>query len=171
MNDLNRTLLAGVALCALTAIPAAGESAMPFHFTALHGGRVINKTKLHNHGATHITSTLSVFTYVPASSYRKTEVLPGTFYFENYDPCSATYRKMKVTKKAQYGKVGIVTETYTGICGVGIKTVLYGNSYKLTEPNAQGKTDSFVSTLHDKFENNGTKYRGTLNIDVNVIVE
>lgn len=158
---------------ALAFNPAIAQNEAPhfFHFTTLHGGRIVNKTKLHNHGATHITYTVGVYTYVSASNYRKTQILPGTFAMEEYEPCNVSYLKMTAPKKAEYGKVGIVTETYTGICGEGVKTVLYGNSYKLTDPNAQGKTDHFVSSIFGKFENNGTKYKGRLNLDVQVSID
>jgi hypothetical protein len=166
MSNLTKSLFGSVALCALMAVPAVSENADSSHMTALHGGRVINKTKLHNRGATHIYSTLSVFTYLPPSSYRKKQFLPGTFY-KYVDACSVT--KWKVTKKAQYGKVGFVTGTYT--CDGVAKTVPIGNFYKLTDPDAEGKTDHFVSSVSAKFENNGTKYKGTLSLDVSVIIE
>jgi hypothetical protein len=49
--------------------------------------------------------------------------------------------------------------------------VFYGNTYKLTNPEGEGKTDTFVSTLIGKFENNGVKYKGKLNMDVSVTID
>jgi hypothetical protein len=58
--------------------------------------------------------------------------------------------------------VGFFTETYSNGC------VAYGDTYKLTDPAGEGKTDSFVSSLIFTFQSGGVKYKGKLNLDVSV---
>jgi hypothetical protein len=71
-------------------------------------------------------------------------------------------KKPRITKKPIYGKVGFFAEAYSNGC------VAYGDTYKLTDPAGEGKTDSFVSSLIIKFQSGGVKYRGKLNVDVGV---
>jgi hypothetical protein len=44
MNNLTKTRLGGVALCALATAPAMAEDVPDFHVTVLHAGNVVNKT-------------------------------------------------------------------------------------------------------------------------------
>ncbi len=168
MNKLARTLLGGVSIYALASVPAVAEIPSAFHVTALHGGRVVNKTKLHNRGATHITYTYGVYTYVSSAQLNKTVKLYGTFYKFEEHICS-TPVKAKAPKKSEYAKIGIATETYSLGCPSG-PTVFYGNTYELKDPNAKGHTDHFVSTQVYQFRSGGTKYRETVNLDVDVSI-
>jgi hypothetical protein len=158
MNNLTKTLFAGAALCALTAVPAAAEGAGPFHFTAHYGGRVVNKTKMPNHGATHVTSTFSVFTYEPAS-------LPlGTKLSYQLNICPDP-KKIKLTpKKTKFGKTSVEVQTYSGCASIMA-------NYTLVKQPSSGDTDSFRLSMSSKFKQNGTKYKGTLNIDSNLVFE
>jgi hypothetical protein len=172
MNSLTKNLLTSVAFCALAAAPAVAESHPAFLVTALHGGRVVNKTKLHNSKAMHITYTFSVYSNVQAVLDKKVP-LTGSFYkWNSYSTaCSNPKQKMKFDpKKTQYGKVSVATQTYSLGCPSG-PTVFYGADYKLTNPDGKGNTDHFVSSLIGTFKNANGKYKGTLNIDYSLFLE
>ncbi len=166
MNNLAKTLLAGSALCALTTAPAMAQNVPAFPVTALHAGHVVNKTKLQVPGRQHLTYTFGVSTYIPAELDKKVKLLDTLYKWTSSLNCPLS-EKPKIKKKPIYGKVGFFTETYSEGCSSG-PTVYYGNTYKLTNPEGEGKTDSFVSALIGKFQNNGVKYRGKLNLDVSV---
>lgn len=157
MSNLTRTLLGGAALCALAVVPAVAQAAPTFHITSLHGGRVVNKTKLHNHGAVHITYTFGVYSTLSGSDPKK-QRLNGSRL------CPAPDRVRVTPKKTQYAKIGIYTQTYSDGCEFVAAT------YKLLNPPVQG-TDNFVLSIASRFENNGTKYKGTLNLDYTVTLE
>jgi hypothetical protein len=166
MNSITKTLLVGAAFCALATVPAVAGDAPDMHVVALHPGhQTVLKTRMHKGGVTHTTSTISVSTSVPASDlHKKVELDATVFAFF----CGRS-GKVKITKKATYGKAGIFTMTTGQTCD-GVSQVFYGNTYKLTNPEGEGKTDSFVSSAISKFEYKGTKYKGTLNLDVNVAI-
>ena len=174
MNAITKTLLSSVALCALAAVPAAAGSHPAFSFTALHGGHAVNKTKLHNHGATHITYTFGVYSYISFSSaFGKKVPLAGSFYkWNSYSTfCSSPKQKIKVIpKKTEYAKIGITTQTYSLGCPSG-PTVFYGVTYKIYNPDAEGHTDHFVVEDRGRFKNANGKYRGLLNMDYTVFIE
>jgi hypothetical protein len=173
MNNLNKTLLSGVALYALTSVPAVADGFGQFHITLLHGGRVLNKTKMHTSGATRVTSTFSAFSYIAFSDYfGHKKPLRGSFFKYNNsgDICSNPPQTVKVEpKKTLYGKASTYTTTYSENCAAPV--TFYGAAYKITDPNAKGNTD-FVHVI-DKatFYNDGKKYKGTLNMDINVTIE
>jgi hypothetical protein len=76
--------------------------------------------------------------------------------------------KFKVhPKKNEYGWACVGTETYSFGCPSGPSTI-YGIDYKITDPNAEGHTDHTVGTFKRTFKNSGTKYKGTLNIDMSI---
>lgn len=76
--------------------------------------------------------------------------------------------KFKVhPKKNEYGWACVGTETYSFGCPSGPSTI-YGIDYKITDPNAEGHTDHTVDTFKRTFKNSGTKYKGTLNIDMSI---
>ncbi len=156
MNNLSKTLLAGAALCALAAAPAFADSGFAPHVTALNGGRVVNKTKLHNHGATHVTYTFGLYDYVPASTPVGTK---WTLVSQSFCPGPV---KIKAPKKTTYGKISIHHQTYSNGCE------LVSATYKLVKQPSVGATDQFVLSAIYKFEQNGTKYKGTLNLDTTV---
>jgi hypothetical protein len=171
MNTLTRTLLGGGALAALATAPAHAGNAPVFHIQALHGGKAVNKTKMNNQKAGHVTYTLSVYTSVAASDFRKTVPLTGTFYrWISYSSCGGFGKaksRIKVPKKTSYAKLGSATQTYS-ICDY--ENIFYGDTYKLTDAAGEGKTDNFVSTLLGSFRNQNGKYKGTLNLDVSVAI-
>ncbi len=172
MNELTKALLGGVALSAVAASFASAHDAPKFHLQALHAGKQVNKTALHNQNGTHLTYTFAVYTYVASSEIHKTVPLIYTYYRWTYSGCtSGPPVRVRAPKKSEYGKIGIATETYTGICGPGIKSVFYGNTYKLTNPKGDGKTDGFVATQIFKYRNGSKNYKGTLNLDVKVTIE
>ena len=79
--------------------------------------------------------------------------------------CSGKY-KFKIAKKATYGKAGIYAMTQSEACiGSSGGDMGYGNTYKLTNPDGEGKTDSFVSSVFAKVEYNGVKYKFTENVE------
>ncbi|MGH6890258.1 MAG: hypothetical protein ACREHF_13865 [Rhizomicrobium sp.] len=167
MNSITKTLLVGAAFCALATVPAVAGDVSNIHVFALHPGHAtfVSKTSMHKGPISHTTSTISVSTSVPASDLHKKVKLDGTVFGFF---CGRS-GKVKITKKAIYGKVGIYTLTNSTACD-GAGQVLYGDTYKLTNPEGEGKTDSFVSSLTSKFEYKGTKYKGTVNLDVSVAI-
>lgn len=175
MNNLIKALLGSAAFSALTSGAAGAADAPIFHIASLHaGGKVVNKTKAHNHGATHVTYTFGVYTSVSASDFRKTVLLASTFYrWSSYDSCYAGGTEPKMSIKAQkrstYAKIGTATETYSFRCPYG-PSHFYGDTYKLKDASGFGQTDTFVSVLYGKFHNGSSKYKGTLNLDVNVAI-
>ena len=165
MNAITQTLLAGAAFCALATAPALAGDVPPFHVTMLHGGHVVGKTGFHHAGRTHLTSTLSLSSSIPASDLDK-KVKLATMYA--YLDCP-TKLKTRITKKPTYGKAGFYSETTSGGCSNGGYTA-YGNTYDLTNPDGEGKNDSFVSTVISKVEYNGVKYKATENVDYSVAI-
>lgn len=169
MHNLTRTLLSGTALAALAAAPSVAGNAPKFHVQALHAGKQVNKTVLHSPVGGHTTYTIGVSTYVPPSALHKTVPLALTFYkWSSSAECSNPRQKIKAPKKSLYGKIKTGTETYS--LGCSAPTVFYGDSYKLTDPSGEGKTDNFVSVLYGWYENAGIKYKGTLYLDVSVAI-
>lgn len=174
MNKLTKTLLGGVALAALTTAPAMAQQKHPgFHYMALHGGRVVNKTKMPNRGATHITYTFGIYTYASFSqAYRQKVHLQSTFYLNsNSSICNPNRRHFRVDqKKTEYGRTSLGKETYSFGCPSG-PTTIYGMDYKITDPDAEGHTDHAEATYKARFTNSGTKYKGTLNLDVSIQID
>lgn len=107
MKKLTKILLGGAALCALSAVPVVAGNAPKFHFIALHAGRVVNKTKMHNRGVTHVTYTYGVSTYVPASDLHKRVTLVDTFYRWSTSPCTIMATNVRAPTKSQYGRIGM----------------------------------------------------------------
>jgi hypothetical protein len=164
MNAIIQTLLAGAAFGALATAPALAGDVPPFHITALHAGHVVGKTGIHHAGRTHVTSTIEVSTSIPASDLDK-KIKLGVFV-----DCSGKY-KFKITKKATYGKAGIYAMTQSEACvGSSGGDMGYGNTYKLTNPKGEGKTDSFVSSVFGKFEYKGVKYKFTENVEYDIAI-
>lgn len=165
MNNLTKPLFGSVALCALMTVPAVSENADSSHMTALHGGRVINKTRMSNPGGTRAHSSVTFFSYVPFSGYyRQKHTLFVSYYrWNNGDPC--TPPKIKIgPKKTQYGKLSVSTETYT-VTGCQNGPVEHDLlNYKITDPDAQGKTDFGHVVFVGRSE--GKKYKGTLNLNI-----
>jgi hypothetical protein len=168
MNYITKTLLGSAALCALATAPS--MAAVPaFHVTALHAGHAVNKTLVVEKGRSHLTYTFGVSSYVPASDLNNTVHLIYTYYKWNSNDslCTDPKEKIKVPKQSEYATLGTATETYDEGCSNG-STKFYGDTYDLTNSAGDGQTDSFTSKLIGKFENEGTKYKGTLNLDVDV---
>jgi hypothetical protein len=164
MNSITQTLLAGASFCALATAPALAGDIPPFHVTLLNAGHVVAKTGLHHAGRTHVTSTIEVSTAIPASDLDK-KIKLGVFV-----DCSGKF-KFKITKKPTYGKAGIYSMTQSEACfNSSAGDMGYGNTYKLTNPNGEGKTDSFVSSVIGKVEYKGVKYKVTENVEYNFII-
>ena len=149
MNAITQALLAGAALGALATVPAVAEEVPHFNFTALHAGHAVHKTRMRDPSRQHLTYTLGISTYIAAELDKKVKIpFPYTW--------NGTKEKFKVApKKTECAKIGKYTYSTTN-GGVG-----YGTTYKLTNPDCH--TDRFVSTLIGWFQNNGVKYKGTLN--------
>jgi hypothetical protein len=171
MNKLTQTLLTGAALCALGAAPAMAQPKHPaMHVTALYAGHAVNKTKFHYPGRQQLTYTYGIYSTRQLVLDKKVPL--GAFYKWNSSNtlCSNPKQKVKFdSKKTQYGKLSVATETYSYGCPSG-PTVFYGADYKLTDPAGFGNTDHFV--VHDLgwFKNNGNKYKGTLNTDFSLTI-
>ncbi len=172
VDGLTKALLGGVALSVLTNASAIAEHKHPaFNVTALHAGRTVNKTKLHNQGATHLTYTFGVYSTLHAVLDQKVPV--NVFYKWNSSGnlCTSPPEKEKFNpKKTLYGKLSRATETYSEGCSSG-PTTFYGVDYKLTDPNGFGHTDYLNIVLIGRYKNGGTTYKGTLNLDVTAFLE
>ena len=171
MNNLTKTLLGGVAIAALaTPAMAAGHKHFAMHVQALHAGNVVNKSKLHNNGAQHLTYTFGVYSSQPASAPKKTHLI-FTYYKwnSNFTLCSTPKMKMVVPKRSTYAKIGWATEAYSEGCPSG-PTVFYGDTWT-NKTGVAGDIDGFLSTLIGRFYNGSTKYKGELDIDVFVGIE
>jgi hypothetical protein len=172
MNAVTQTLLAGVALGALATAPALAVDAPHFHVVALHAGRIVDKTKVREPGRQHLTYTGAVTTSVSAAALHKKVILHDTFtkFSSNTASsweCGNPPTKINISKKATYGRAGTTTVVRNLHCTEG-PSIFYGDTYKLKDPNGDGQTDRFVSTLIGKFARSGQKYNATLNLDVNV---
>jgi hypothetical protein len=170
MNNLTKTLLGGVALTALAAVPANAAKHPAMHVTALHAGKAVNKTKMHVPGRQHLTYTFGVYSYQPASAPPAQHIF-GTYYKWNSSGnlCTAPKEKNKVPKKSIYGKLGTATETYSEGCSNG-PTVFYGDTWT-NKTGVAGNIDQWRGVLTGKFQNGSTKYKGTLNLDVRLTIE
>jgi hypothetical protein len=121
-----------------------------------------------------MTFTFGVTTHVPASHLKVKTKLSDTFLkwssqTASSSKCGNPETKISVPKRSIYGKLGTETETRDWGCTEG-PSVYYGDTYKLTDPAGEGKTDSFVSILIGKWQWGKVKYRGTLNLDVSVVI-
>lgn len=170
MNNLTRALLGSVALGALAAAPATARPTHPtMHVTALHAGKVVNKTRMSNPAGGHITYTFHIYSYQSSNAPPKTH-LPQTFYqFNTEGVCDYREHRMKVPKRSIYAKIGTATETYSFGCSNG-PSMFYGDTWT-NRTGKSGDIDVFTSTLISTFKANGTKYKATLNLDVEVFIQ
>jgi hypothetical protein len=168
-------LLSGAAMCTLSIAPALAASAPKIVAVAAHPGHVHVKTSLHAGKASHLTSTISVFTSISASTaYKVKTPLDATFYtfFDSGSFCNSSQKEKAVltTHKTKYAKLKTGVETLTGYCSTAA-TKFYGDVYKLKSKKAVGKTDTFTSTLKGKnIHYNGSVYDIDLNLDVSVAI-
>jgi hypothetical protein len=172
MNNLTKTLLGSVALTALAASPAfAGKAHPAMHVTAAHtGGKVVNKTNMHNQKAGHITYTFGVYTYQSASNHSPVDLVQTFYKWNSYSTlCSTPKMKLKVGKKTTYGTAKAGTETYSFGCPSG-PTVFHGVVYTNNTGTA-GQTDTATSDLKGKFKNSRGKYKGSLNIISSIFLQ
>ncbi len=172
MQKLTRTLLSSVAAGALGVAPAIAQPAHPgFHPVALHAGHAVNKTKLHNQGATHQTYTFGVYSDQPAGAPKKTHLIYTYYVWGGWSSnlCMTPKPKIRAPKRSIYAKIDTATETYSFGCPSG-PTVFYGDTWT-NKTGMSGETDKFVSTMTAKFMNSGTKYKGTMHLDVSVFIE
>jgi len=165
MNNLTKTLLGSVALTALAASPAFAAKLHPaMHVSAAHaGGKVVNKTNMHNQKAGHITYTFSVYTSASASNHSPVNLAQTFYKWNSYSStCTAPKQKIKVAKKTTYGTAKGGTETYSLGCPSG-PTVYRGVVYT-NNSGTSGQTDVAHSDLKGTFKNSNGKYKGQLNI-------
>lgn len=172
---LKGVLLAGAALCVLSAVPALAKSAPTMAVGAAHVGHMQVKTPMHAGKIQHLTSTIAVSTGVSESAdYKVKTPLPYTYY-TYYDSGSFCNSKQKEsvtlkTKKTKYAKLSTGVETLSGYCSTA-PTKFYGDNYELTTKKAKNKTDSFTSTLvGKKIHYNGQVYDINTNLDVKVAI-
>jgi hypothetical protein len=175
MKKLARTLLSSAALGALATAPAMADNGPAFHLFALHDGRLVSKTVRHQPGSPGMTESAPVYTTIPASDLHKKVKLTNTYYTwgNSYDVCQPPKHKQKVvlsTNKTPYAKLGTATDTYSFGYPSG-PTTLYGDTYKLTNPDGIGQSDSFISTLYGTFWAYGHKYKGAATLIVTVDIK
>lgn len=166
MNNLTKALLGSAAITAFATAPAMAARPHPaFSVTALHAGKIVNKTKMHNPKAGHITYTFSFYTDVSFAKFYQNRQPLGAFYKWNSYSTVCSNPKSHITvnpKKTLYGKASVGTETYSLGCPSG-PTKYHGVFYKITDPDAAGHTDFVHSSLVGKFKNSNGTYKGTLN--------
>jgi hypothetical protein len=176
MNYLAKSLLSGAAVSALASASAMGAThvgtnhIMSPNVSALHAGNFVNKSKVHDPKATKLTYTYAEYSnYVYSSDIGQSVQLLDTYWKWNSSGniCSIPKTKIKVTKQASYGTVttGTYTESFTS-CVI----VFHGDNYDWGGGNAGG-TDTFSSKMKSKFIYDGSKYKGTINIDATVYLE
>jgi hypothetical protein len=178
VNRLTQTLLTGAALCGLMVAPAIAQPTHPaMRFTALHAGRQVNKTNLHApyHCKYSCDYYISVYTSKAADAPPKSD-LYLTYYKWNSAPdgyftlCSNPKQKLNVPKKSIYAKIDADTETYSLGCPSG-PTVFHGDAWT-NKTGVPGNIDTFKSFLIGKFKGpGGEKYKGSINLDVEVTIE
>jgi hypothetical protein len=112
-----------------------------------------------NHGATHVTYTFGIYTYVSASTPLRTKIMGLSEKM-----CPAPQKVTLSPKKTVYGKVKLDL-TYTNGC----ETI--APIYTLVKQPNPGDTDEYEVTIISKFEQDGTKYKGKFNLDYNVDFE
>ena len=108
-------LLAGAALCAISAAPAFAANAPHMHIAAMHQGGVV-KSAMHTNGATNVTYTFSVSTAVSTKAgYNVKTPLAATYYtWQSSGSICMTPKKEKVslsTKKTKYASIAAAVET------------------------------------------------------------
>ena len=163
MNLLTKSLLGGAALCALATAPAIAANLHPaMHVTALHAGKAVNKTVIHNQSRTHLTYTFGVYTYVSASNAGTAVKLAATYYTWNSNGtlCSSPKEQIKVPKKTKLAKLGHSTETVFWKAAPRRPDRVH---WRHLQPQCaeHGRTDHFTSTLIGKFNNGSAQYKGT----------
>jgi len=173
MNNLTKALLGSAAITAFATAPAMAARPHPaFSMTALHAGKFVNKTKMHNPKAGHITYTFSVYSDISFAQFYQNKQLLGTFYkWNSYSTvCSNPKSHIRVDpKKTTYGRASVGTETYSQGCPSG-PTKYYGAFYKITDPDAAGHTDFVHSSITGKFKNSNGTYKGTLNTNYTLAI-
>ncbi len=172
MNKLTRTLLSGVALSALTASPGmAQQQHRALRVTALHAGHTVNKTErpCPPH-VQHCDYTTGVYSYQPANAPPKTHLI-YTYYKWNSSGtlCSTPKEKIKAPKKSIYAKIGTATETYSLGCPSG-PTTFYGDTWS-NKTGVAGETDTFQSKLIGIFKISGNRYKGVMDLNVDVFIQ
>jgi hypothetical protein len=172
MNNLSKTLLAGVALSSLAAVPAlagapnihlAGVAARDI---TMHSGVAHSKTNIRDPKYTNYTSNITFAGTISGPAFYKTPVmLWGETWI--YSSCSEVpNEKGKVAQKATAGKVAVGVESGTRSgCGSTIFTY-HGPIYTLKSKTAT--SDSFVFDVDAKAT--GIKYNlklvGTTNLNI-----
>jgi hypothetical protein len=179
MNKLTQTLLIGAAFCALMAAPVMAQPTHPaMRITALHAGRTVNKTQLHDpyHCKISCDYYLSVYSTKPANALPKSDLF-GTYYKWNsvnasgyFTLCSNPKQKLKAPKKSKYARIYADTETYSLGCSCG-PTVFHGDAWT-NKTGVAGDVDAFVSFLIGKFKGpGGGTYKGSINLYVDVGIQ
>jgi hypothetical protein len=165
--SFGKTLLAGVALCALATAPALAVKAPNFHLAGMtarsitmHSGSVHSKTNLRDPGYTNFTSTATFAGTISETGFYKKPVLLWSEVWL-YSSCGKVVpnEKGKAVVKPTYGKVtaGTITGTATS-CTNGTIYHFIGPDYTLKSTTATA--DSFTFDLDAKAT--GTKYKLTL---------
>ncbi len=172
MKKLAKTLLSGAAFSALSVVAAMAQQKHPaFRVTALHAGHAVSKTKQPcNPHLPTCTYTFLVYSYQPASAPPKTHLI-YTFYKWNSSSnlCTIPKEKIKARRRSIYAKIGTTTETYSYGCSSG-PTVFYGDTWT-NKTGVAGETDQFESKLIGHFKHSGNKYKGVLDMTVEVFIE
>lgn len=152
--SFSKTLLVGVALCALATTPALAAKAPNIHLAGIsargitmHTGAVHSKTNIRDPKYTHHTETVTFAGTISETGYYKNPVL---LWAETwlYSTCGAAVPNEhgKVAKKASAGRVrqGTVTGTISS-CTNGTVYTFVGPVYTLKSTTAT--SDSFTFDL------------------------
>ncbi len=156
--SMKTTLLAGVAVCGLAAVPAfAREQAPNIHLVAAHGARAVavsthTKSNVIDPAITNFTETATFSAAIStATDFKmKTEIV-GEAWFSGSctEPAKPKQKWVGLPKKTTYGK--IATGTVTSALGSGAcpgdTFKFYTVDYTLSTKKAAGSTDTFTGTL------------------------
>jgi hypothetical protein len=161
--SLTKTLLAGVALCALATAPALA-SAPSFHLAGMtarsvtmHNGSVHSKTDIRDPGYTNFTATETFDASISETGFYKNPVLLWSQVWL-YSSCGTVVpnEKGKAVVKPKYGKIaaGTMTGTASG-CTNGTIYTFIGPVYTLKSTTAT--SDSFTFDVDAKAP--GVRYK------------
>ena len=158
-----KTLLAGVALCALATAPALAQApnihlaGMTARNIAMHSGVMHSKTAIHDPAYTNFTSTMTFTGKIAESAFYKVPTLLWAQAWL-YGSCGSEVpnQKGKKISSTSVGKVAVGTTTGTASgCTNGTIYTFYGPLYTLKSTTAT--SDSFTFDVDAKATGLGYK--------------
>jgi len=175
MNNLSKTLLAGVALSSLAAVPALAAGAPSYHLAGIfargitmHSGVAHSKTNIRDPKYTNYTTNITFSGTISGPAFYK---VPTLLWAETwiYSSCGVQVPggKGKVAAKAKAGKVAVdaITGTISG-CTNGTIYTFHGPLYTLKSKTATSDTFVFDVDAKDAGAKLNLKLVGTTNLTI-----